>query len=338
MNFFEDLVNHAASGVFIIAEACDNHMGSLDIAKSLVRAAKDAGTDAVKFQHHLVEFEMVRNEHSSDNFAEPLHDFLDRNALSLEDHKDLKSYCDSVGITYLCTPFSINAAREIKDLVPFFKIGSGEFQDYWYIDQLIQLKKPVLLSTGMCTDSEISEWLDRYKNTDLDYALMNCLSEYPPKYEHLNLNFVTEMNELCGGMVGHSDHTPTIGSSLVAIAFGAQIIEKHMTLSHLVDGPDSSVSLDPSEFKLLVDEARLVKPSLGNSKKVQSSEKAVRNWAYRSIVTTGLVKEGQVIAPEDICSKRPGTGIESKNYKDVIGKKATRDIATNTILEWEDLK
>jgi N-acetylneuraminate synthase len=336
MNFFKDLVNNINGGVYVIAEGCDNHMGSTIIAKALIDAALACGADAIKFQHHLVEEEMLINSLSSDNFEEPLHDFLKINALSLEQHRELKEYCDQLNITYLCTPFSYKAAVEIYDLVPFFKIGSGEFQDYWFIDKLAKLNKPVIFSTGMCDSSEIEIWLDRYSNLIKDYALLNCISEYPPKYEDLNIKFLDKLIDMSECIIGHSDHSPTIGSSIVAVSCGARIVEKHITLSHFISGPDASVSLDPTEFKDMVNAVKLIRPTLGDDKILQDKEKAIRIWAYRSIVSAIDIRAGQIISLENICTKRPGDGILSSRYENVLGKIANKDIKKNTQLSAED--
>ena len=337
MNFFETLVNNVDGGVYVIAEGCDNHMGSTIVAKALVDAAVNAGADAIKFQHHIVEEEMLVNDLSSDNFDEPLHEFLRVNALSLDQHHDLKAYCDEKNVTYLCTPFSYKAAIEIEHLVPFFKIGSGEFQDYWYIDKLAELKKPIIFSTGMCDKEEIRVWLKRYNDNIEDFALLNCISEYPPKYEDLNIQFLQKLQQMSSCVIGHSDHSPTIGSSISAVCLGARIIEKHITLSHFVVGPDASVSLDPKEFKAMVNAVRLVRATLGDSKIIQDKEKPIRDWAYRSIIAARPIQVGQVITLEDLCTKRPGNGILSVDYEKLLGKKALKNIDRNVALSWEDI-
>ena len=337
MKYFETLVENASGGVYVIAEGCDNHMGSTIIAKALVDAAVAAGADAIKFQHHLVEEEMLVNDLSSDNFEEPLHEFLKVNALSLDQHNELKVYCDSFDITYLCTPFSYKAALEVQHLVPFFKIGSGEFQDYWYIDKLADLGKPIILSTGMCDEKEVIDWLARYTNKIDDFALLNCISEYPPKYEDLNIRFLDKLHAMSSCVIGHSDHSPTIGSSVSAVCFGARIIEKHITLSHFIAGPDASVSLDADEFKSMVDAVRLVRTTLGNSKIIQDKERPIRDWAYRSIISSRSIKAGQIITIDDICTKRPGNGILSVHYESILGKKAKNDISKNIPLSWADI-
>ena len=337
MSFFDELVT-GAGGVFVIAEACDNHMGSMEMARSLARAAKVAGADAVKFQHHLPDEEMLRSARMSDNFEEHLYDFLIENALSLAQHQDLKSYCDDIGITYLCTPFSYKAAVEVRDLVPFFKVGSGEFKDHWMIDQLVDLRLPVLFSTGMCSLDEVKSNVTYLKKLGVDFGLMNCLSEYPPRLSDMNLKVINDFIALFPGItIGHSDHTDDIFTSVSAVTLGAKIVEKHLTLSSLIHGPDRDVSLNPIEFARLVKSVKHVPETLGSEKTVHSKEKPVREWAYRSVVAATRIDKGAVITEEMLCTKRPGTGIPSENYKDLIGQVAKDVIEKNTMVSWEQI-
>ena len=338
MNFFKNLISKSNGNVFVIAEACDNHMGSYDIATALVDAAKYSGADAVKFQHHLAYEEMLKESPMSDNFTEPLYDFLQRNSLTLENHKKLKKYCDDKDIIYLCTPFSYKAALEVKDLVPFFKIGSGEFQDHWFIDRLKEINKPVLFSSGMCTWDELVLNIKHLEKLNFDFAIMNCLSEYPPNYQDMNLGLIKILkNEFPCIEIGHSDHSPDISTSIVATAYGAGIIEKHLTISEFIPGPDKSVSINPQLFKQLVTSLRYIKSTLGESKIINKKEEEIRTWAYRSVVSTNELEAGKIISKKDICTKRPGTGVLSIDYKKIIGKKVKNKILKNQFIKLEDL-
>lgn len=336
---FRNLVNSVNGGVYVIAEACDNHMGSLEMARALCRAAKYAEANAVKFQHHLPYEEMLRQGSMSDNFDEHLYDFLERNALSLEQHFELKNYCDEIGITYLCTPFSLKAAQEIAELVPFLKIGSGEFQDRWFIDGLKIIKKPVIFSSGMSSYSEVKENVEYLLKANFDFALLNCLSEYPPKFHDMNLKFITQLvDEFPDIVIGHSDHTQTTFTSVLAVSLGAQIIEKHITLSEMIHGPDKDVSLNPEQFRQLVKDVRLVNQTLGSEKIINADEVPVRAWAYRSVVASKDILPGTIIDFSHICTKRPGTGIPSKDYTSIVGKRAAKHILENTMIDWEDIE
>jgi N-acetylneuraminate synthase len=324
--------------VFIIAEGCDNHLGKLDAAKEMARRAKDAGADCIKFQHHLPDEEMLPDVPMSNNFNIPLYEFLKKYALTLDQHRSLKKYCAEIGIIYLCTPFSLKAAEEINPLgVPAFKIGSGEMTDIPTLLRIAKFQKPMILSTGMSTFEEI----DRTYNAldqQVPLALMNCVSEYPPVYKDVNLGVISQMiQRYPHAVIGHSDHTPDLFTCFAAVTLGAKIIEKHVILDKNQPGPDQSVSIDFQDLAKLVDGVRKVEAALGNERKVHDREKSIREWAFRSLVTTAPVKAGQVLLQEMVWSKRPGTGIPSYRMNEVIGRRAKRDLKTNVLISWDDL-
>jgi sialic acid synthase SpsE len=323
---------------FIIAEGCDNHMGDLEVAREMSLRAKLSGADAIKFQHHLPDEEMLKNIHLSDNFEEPLYDFLLKNALKIDDHIALKSFCDEIGIIYLCTPFSYKAACELMDLdVPCFKIGSGEMTDIPSLKKIADLGKPMILSTGMSTIEEIKLTYNELKALDVEFALLNCVSEYPPVYEDVNLGFIPKMYDLFPNVViGHSDHTPDIYTCFGAVTLGAKIIEKHVIIDKRTPGPDQSVSIDFTDLKQLVDGVRKIEASLGAEKIIHDKEKQIREWAFRSVVAVRNIPEGQKITEDDLWTKRPGTGIPSKEMPKIIGCIAKRDIQQNTLLTYSD--
>ena len=179
---------------FIIAEGCDNHMGNMDVAKEMCRQAKLAGADCIKFQHHLPDEEMLKDVPMSSNFDIPLYDFLKLHALTLDQHVELMNYCKEIGIMYLCTPFSLKAAYELNEIgVSAFKIGSGEMTDVPTIRAIAKMEKPMIVSTGMCTMEEIKRTYDVLVEENAEFAFTNCLSEYPPKYEDVNLGVIARM-------------------------------------------------------------------------------------------------------------------------------------------------
>lgn len=326
--------------IYIIAEGCDNHMGSIEAALEMCKRAKIAGCDCIKFQHHLPDDEMLKDIPMSDNFDIPLYDFLKQNALSLDQHIIIKKYCEEIGIDYLCTPFSLKAAYELNEIgVKMFKIGSGEMTDIPSLKKIAELGKPMIISTGMSTLDEIQETYDALTKYDIPLAFTNCLSEYPPRYEDVNLGVIKEMQKrFPKAVIGHSDHTPDLYTCYAAVALGAQIIEKHVILSKQTPGPDQSVSIDFMDLYHLVDGIRKIELASGAEKKVHTREEPIRSWALRSIVSLRNIKKGEIISEDMIWSKRPGTGIPSKKMNEVIGKKAKVDIKENTLLKWEDLE
>lgn len=324
---------------FIIAEACDNHMGSINTAKEMCRQAKLAGCDCIKFQHHLPDEEMLPDVPMSSNFDVPLYDFLKLHALTLEQHIEIKKYCEEIGIMYLCTPFSYQAACELNDIgVNAFKIGSGEMTDIPTLLRIANFGKPMIISTGMSTIQEIKRTYTALNNA-VPLALTNCLSEYPPKYEDVNLGVINVMQkEFPNAVIGHSDHTPDLYTSFAAVAMGAKIIEKHVILDKKIPGPDQSVSIDFMDLYRLVDGIRKVELAMGNQKTVHYNEEPIRCWAFRSVVSTRAIQKGEVITQEMIWSKRPGTGIPSYKMNEIIGKVAVKNIDENTLLTYEDFE
>lgn len=323
----------------IIAEACDNHFGKLDNAKQMVISAKKSGADVIKFQHHIPDEEMLPDVYKSKNFRISLYDFLKKYSLKIEDHYELKKFCKKQDIKYLCTPFSTRAALELNQLgVSAFKIGSGEFGDIPFIESVCQFKKPVIFSTGMSTVKEIHNmhlFLKKFKNK---FALMNCTSEYPPVYKDINLGFIKVLiQKYPNYVIGHSDHTNTIYTSIAAVSLGAKIIEKHVYLKGKNFGPDRNVSISFNQLKEMVEAIRIVEKSSDKKKIIHYKEKEIVKWAKRSLVSLKNLEKGKIIQLGDIWSKRPFTGIPSKYYYKVLGKKVRRNIPKNTILKFTDI-
>ncbi len=324
---------------FIIAEGCDNHLGNMDTAKEMVRQAKAAGADAIKFQHHLPDEEMLREGvPMSANFNMPLFEFLQLYALKLEDHYELKRYCAELGIVYLCTPFSRKAAEEINTMgVDVFKIGSGELTDIPTLKVIAGFGKPVILSTGMCDYFEIEETLNALRPINDQLILMNCTSEYPAKHSDVNLGVIRELERRFQVPVGHSDHTPDIYTCLGAVAMGAKLLEKHLILDRRQPGPDQSVSIEPYELYQMVQGTRRIESALGATKKVHDLERPIRSWAHRSVVSLKPIAKGAKITQDMVWTKRPGTGIPAKRMEEVVGKVAKTDIPKDHLIKWDEL-
>jgi N,N'-diacetyllegionaminate synthase len=327
------------SPVYIIAEGCDNHLGQTQAALEMCRQAKLAGADAIKFQHHLPDEEMLPDAPMSANFDEPLYEFLKKYALTLEQHRQLKAYCDEIGVTYLCTPFSLKAALELETIgCPAYKIGSGEMTDVPSLVRIAALGKPMIVSTGMATWEEIDRTYAALTDRGTPLALLNCVSEYPPVYEDINLGVIGAMTgRYPKAVVGHSDHTPDLFTCFAATALGACILEKHVILDKRQPGPDQSVSIDFRDLAQLVDGVRKIEAGMGSDKSVHDREAPIRTWAFRSLVSTRAVAAGETLTQDAVWSKRPGTGIPSWRMDEALGRTALRDIPANTLILWEDL-
>jgi len=325
--------------VYIIAEAGDQHFGSLDAAFELVDGAKYAGANCIKFQHHLPDEEMLPDVPMSSNFDQPLYEFLKENALTIDLHKKVKNYCEKINIDYLCTPFSLKAAHELITIgVEFFKIGSGEMTDTPTVSAIADMGLPMIVSTGMSTFDEIDRTYNLIIKKNIPIALMNCTSEYPPIYEDINLKVIPLMQKRYPkATIGHSDHTSDLVTSYGAVTVGAKILEKHIILDKSIKAPDQKVSLDLNELKQLVKDVRNLEKALGSEKKVNINENPIREWAFRSIVSLRDIEPGETIVQEMIWSKRPGTGIPSFRMEELIGKSVKNKIKKNTLISWEDL-
>jgi N-acetylneuraminate synthase len=240
----------------------------------------------------------------------------------------------------MCTPFSYKAAVELKEIgLDIFKIGSGEMTDIPSLLKIADLGNPMIVSTGMSTYAEIERTYKALTDYGVNLAMTNCVSEYPPKYEDVNFGVISVMKEKYPkAIIGHSDHTADIYTCIAAVVHKPAIIEKHVILDKRTPGPDQSVSLDFDELRQLCDGIRKVEAAMGSEKKIHDREEQIREWAFRSVVSTVEIKEGEVITADMVWTKRPGTGIPSHQMDEVIGKTATRTIEENVLIKWEDLK
>ncbi len=350
--------------VVVIAEIADSHNGSMETAKKLVDAAKEAGADVAKFQLHLVGKNEVdgKNEMipgSIQMWDGPLYDILQRNLFTFPMHKEIMEYCEKVGIEYLCTPFCTAAVDVLNDIgVKAFKTGSGELDNLPQHRRLAQVSKktgkPVIVSTGMCTWEEIADTVKVYEEEGAkeNLILTNCTSEYPPNdYSHANLGLIPRLQKDFGVIVGQSDHTMDNYTAYAAVTLGAKVIEKHFTLSRKQKGPDHFIALEPHMLRDLVDGIRKIEVALGSEKIITKEEQVVRDWAFHTATTFRDVKKGEAFTTANLIERRPRTmeidgkkveGIPSKYLdpmyeKKLIGKKAARDMPKDTMLTWEDV-
>lgn len=327
---------------YIIAEAAVSHQGEIETAKKMVYMAHAVGCDAIKFQMHVLDNEMLRDVPTSDNFAEPLYDTLANTELTLDEHRELKKLCESLGIHYLCTPFSAAATDILDELgVPVFKVGSGEMTNIPLIRHIASKGKPMIVSTGMSLIEEIQETVDVLKSTGVPFLLTHCVSAYPCPYNRVNLGNVPRYRELFQVPVGLSDHSIGIYTSLGAVALGACLVEKHYTLDKLQKGPDHAVSLEPHELGELVKGCRAVFEAGGSKREIFPEEKPIIAWARESVVSITDIKKGERITKDMVWVKRPSPGpgaIPAKDLERVIGKVAQRNIERDRQLLWQEIE
>lgn len=321
--------------VFIIAEAGVNHNGSLSMAKKLVEAACRAGADAIKFQTWKTEHVITRSAPKTayqQEGSEPdsdLFTMLKNLELSYADFVNLKKYCDASGITFLSTADEYESAAFLNTLQDFFKIGSAELTDWPFLRKIATFGKPVLLSTGMSELSEISAALRVLSEGGLSkdrVIVLHATTEYPTPLAEANLLAIRTIAAELNVRTGYSDHTLGIEAALAAVALGACVIEKHFTLDKKMPGPDHQASVEPGEFKKMVEGIRKIELALGTGIKEPSpGEKQNMPFIRKSIVAQRCIRTGETFSEKNITVKRPGTGISPVHWDRVIGQIADRN-------------
>jgi N-acetylneuraminate synthase len=326
----------------IIAELGINHNGSLKKAISLVDKACNAGAEIIKHQTHIAEDEMsieakkIIPSHTKEN----IFNIIKKCSLSEEDEFELMEHTKKKGMIFISTPFSRMAVdRLVRFKVPAFKIGSGECNNYPFIDYIAKYKKPIILSTGMNTIETIRPAVKIIRKYNVPFALLHCTNIYPTPTKLIRLDAINVLKKTFpDAIVGLSDHSKTIYPCLGAVALGACIVEKHFTDNKKSNGPDISASMDENEFKILLKGSREIFDARGDTKKPVGDEKLTSRFAFASLVATKEISKYERITKENCFPKRPGTGdFLAKDYKYILGKKAIRRIKKNTLIKKKDL-
>jgi sialic acid synthase SpsE len=324
---------------FVIAEAGINHNGDVSLASELVHAAAEAGADAIKFQTHFPEHEMLRGGATAAYVGESLFDLLTRTALSRDDHFTLRDLAAKRGIVFLSTPFSREAADFLETVgVPAYKTGSGELTNLPLQQHIARKGKPMIVSTGMSTPEEIDRTVQAIRAVGTLFALMHCTSTYPTPFEHVQIDCVPALQRKYGVAVGFSDHTVGGSVALAAVALGANLFEKHFTTSRSLPGPDQQGSIEPAELTGIVNGIRAIEQSRGATKTIQPGEQDVRDMALHSVVSLRDIAAGATIGSDDVWPKRPGTGIPARQLGEVIGRVARHPIESGRLVQWDDLR
>lgn len=328
--------------IFIIAEAGVNHNGSIDLAKALVDAAKDAGVDAVKFQTFKADKIVAKGapkaqyQRNTTGENETQFDMLKKLELNLESHLILSNYCNERGILFLSTAFDLDSLDLLEELkIPMHKIPSGELTNLPYLEKVARTKKPIIMSCGMADIKEIKQALEILReNGAEDITILHCNTEYPTPYNDVNLRAMNTIAKDLGIKVGYSDHTLGIEVPIAAAALGAEVIEKHFTLDKTMEGPDHKASLEPHELKSMVKAIRNIEVALGSGIKTPTvSEEKNKNIARKSIVAKVNIKKGEILSENNLTVKRPGNGISPMNWYNVIGNAAIRDFLEDELIE-----
>ena len=330
---------------FIIAEAGVNHNGSVELAKKLVDAAKEAGADAVKFQTFKTKNLVTKNARKAEyqiknSGEESQYEMIKKLELSPDEFWEIAKYAEDKGIIFLSSPFDAESVDLLDEIdIPAFKIASGEITNFPLLKCIAKKQKPVILSTGMSTIGDVEEAINLIEKYNDDIILMHCLTNYPAKKEDANLNVIKTLEYAFKRPVGFSDHTSGIEMSVAAVALGSCVIEKHFTIDKNLPGPDHKASLEPHELSEMVKAIRNIEKGLGNGiKKPTNDEIKIRKLVRKSIVAKEDIPKGSIIGKEMLDIKRPGTGIEPKYLDELVGKELIEDVKKDDLLKWNQLK
>lgn len=331
---------------YIIAEAGVNHEGSMDIARRLIEEAKEGGADAIKFQAYRAD--TIASKHSPaywDLSKEPTpsqHELFQKyDKFWKKEFEELKRHCDETDIEFLSTPFDLESATFLNDLMDVFKISSSDITNKPFIDYMCRFGKPILLSTGASHLWEIEEacgWINSHGN---DLALLHCVLNYPTEDKNANLGMILSLREkFPRTLIGYSDHTLPEDMKVLEVAtlLGARILEKHFTHDKSLPGNDHYHAMDKEDLRVFRGNCQRVFELLGAFEKTSlPSEVPARENARRSLVAARDIPSGKVLESEDLTWKRPGNGISPRLIDDVVGRCVSRSIAEDEVITWEML-
>jgi N-acetylneuraminate synthase len=333
---------------YIIAEIGANHNGDMELAKKMILSAKEAGADCVKFQSWtptslVSKEEYEKNQVYTDSKKKhfgSLQEMVQKYALTVDQHKELKTFCDNNEIEFASSPFSKEEADLLNEIgVSFFKIASMDINYIDFIKHVASYQKPIVLSTGMSTLSEIENAVNAcYSVGNEQVILLHCISIYPPEYKDIHLNNIHTLQTVFDLPVGFSDHTMGTSIPLASVVFGSCVIEKHFTLDKDLPGWDHEISANPEELKVICSESKNISESLGSKMRtVSKAEENKKDKFRRSLVVTKKLKKGHILTEEDLTAKRPGTSIQPNEIEYVVGRTLNNDLEDDDLLKWNDL-
>lgn len=334
----------AGQPVYTIAELSANHNQSFDKAVRIIEAAKEAGADAVKLQTYTPDTMTLRSDLKQFRIdggtlwdGRSLYELYGEAHTPWDWHPRLKKAANDLGLDLFSSPFDATAVDFLESMnVPAYKLASLELVDLPLIEKMARTGKPLIMSTGMATVEEIEEAVRTARSAGAtQIALLKCTSAYPASAEEMHLRTIPELSRRFAVPVGLSDHTMGIAAPVGAVALGACIVEKHLTLSRSDPGPDSAFSLEPQEFKAMVEAVRFTEKALGEIHFGVSPKEASILAFRRSLFVVSDVKCGEAFTKENVRSIRPGYGLHTRHLREVLGRPAARDIASGTPLSWD---
>lgn len=335
------------SPTFIIAEMSANHMMDYERAVKIIEAAKEAGADAIKLQTYTPDTITMDCDKSYFQITQgtiwdgtTLHKLYQTAYTPWEWQPKLKKIAEEMGLICFSSPFDFTAIDFLEEInVPAYKVSSFEINDIPFIRKIARTKKPIIISTGVAYLEDIERAVKTCKEEgNEDVILLKCTSAYPSPYEEINLKVIPHMSETFQCITGLSDHTMGTAVSVAGVAIGAKVIEKHLTLSRNDGGADGTFSMEPDEFKKMVDEIRMVEKAIGHiTYDLTQKQKKSREHA-RSLFVVEPIKKGDIFTEKNIRSIRPAFGLHTMYYEDILGKRATQDIEKGTPLQWNLIK
>ena len=340
---------HPGSPPYVIAEIGVNHEGSLERAKQLIELAAEGGADAAKFQSYSAETLASRDSPAYwDTMKEPTSSqyelFEKYSNFGEDEYVELADHCSALGIDFLCTPFDDRSVEFLEALVPAYKVASADITNVPFLRRIASKEKPVVLSTGASTLAEIDLAVDTLeKGGSSEIVLLHCILNYPTDNQNAHLRMITGLRRAYPDrLIGYSDHTmpdESMTALVVAHLLGAVVIEKHFTHDKNLVGNDHYHAIDGADLKRFTALVGDIQQLLGLSdvKSPIASEEISRLNARRSIVVDRPVKSGDVLTDEDLTYKRPGSGLSPIHWQDVVGRVASRGLAADEVLQWEDL-
>jgi N-acetylneuraminate synthase len=329
---------------YFIAELSANHNQDFERAVRIVHAAKAAGADAIKLQTYTPDTITLRSDRECFRIkggtlwdGRTLHDLYGEASTPWEWHPRLQKVAAEVGLEFFSSPFDGSAVDFLETLkVPAYKIASPEIVDLPLIEKVARTGKPLIMSTGMATREEIREAVETARGAGAkEIALLKCTSAYPSPPEEMNLRVIPELAKVFGVPVGLSDHSAGIAVPVAAVALGACMVEKHLTLSRSDPGPDSAFSLEPDEFKSMVDAVRVAEKALGLAQIGAVARETASRIFRRSLFVVEDMKSGEAFSRRNVRSIRPSDGLHTRHLEQVIGKRCARDVERGTPLAWD---
>ncbi len=330
---------------FLIAEIAQAHDGSLGIAHSYIDAVAEAGVDAIKFQTHIAEAESTLEDKFRTNFSyedSNRYEYWKRMEFTKQQWIGIKEHCDRLGIIFLSSAFSVEAVELLDGIgMPAWKVGSGEINNPLILEAMLKTSKPILLSSGMSSWSEIDESISTLSEKKAEYAIFQCTSKYPTSLDEIGLNILREMKNKYEVPIGLSDHSGSTSSAYSAIANNADILEFHVAFNKKIFGPDTESSLDFDQLRRVVkfrDDNFKIESNPVNKDEMAKELSFMKELFNKSLVLKKPLKKGSIIKKEDLTAKKPGYGIPVGKIDECIGKRLINNQESGHILSWDDIE